>query len=95
MANRIVGNVYVIDSGTIALGDMDIEASAITFLAADSNSVMELTYAADTTDVIVTLQSPFNGRSMVGIAYGGKGWSVNRQLFVKTISEGTGYIFLS
>ncbi len=94
MANRIVGNIYILDTNTSNLAFPNtMKITNVALYGIDTTSRLILTYAATTTDVIFALanQSHFPGN--VEIHMGGDGFYVNEQLRVQSLVAGTGYIY--
>lgn len=62
MANRIVGNVYILDtgSGNVPLPwPRDAKVMSIAFWGANTASIMQIA-AGDTSNVLITLAGPIN-----------------------------------
>lgn len=102
MANRIVGNVYIIDSQTAGKPLIDGTSgawlrsayiSAIGFWAADTSGVFELAYRSDTTNVVFKLAlegaTGTNGFSTMKFIGGVR----FEELTAKTLTAGTGWIY--
>ena len=95
MANRIRGNVYIIDSSGIALDQIDMRISSICLFGNDTSARLILTHQATTTDSIIQLANPSHNPLMVGVSFGGNGWDNDQQLRVQSLVAGTGYIYFT
>ncbi len=94
MANRLVGNVYIIDSGTINLvWPTNAAVAGFTLYGTDSTSRMNITYASNISDSVVSLANPVNTPQLVGVSFGVNGVHFDQQLRVNTLTAGTGYIY--
>lgn len=102
MANRIVGNVYVIDSQTGAANPLTITpgtaswldnhlVSGFSFLGNDTTATIELVFAADTTATAYFCGHPNNNRNMTMTNLGEAVYF--KELRCKTLTSGTGYIY--
>lgn len=100
MANRIVGNVYVIDSQTGAANSLQPGSaswldnhlvSAFAFLSADTTGSFELVFAADTSATACFLGNESNIRNTTWSSLGSPCYF--KELRCKTLSAGTGYIY--
>ena len=93
MANRIVGNVYIIDTGS-ANGAIpwlrDAKVASVAFWAADTTGEIIIS-TVDTTDVIVRLTASNNPASVSQLFLGG----VNFPDVIKipTLTAGTAWIY--
>ena len=88
MANRIVGNVYIIDSasGATALSfPKQGLIKNISFIASDTTGLLELALVT-TADVVVRLSN-----SKTELELGDGVWF--EPFIVKTLTAGTGYIY--
>lgn len=95
MANRILGNVYLLDSGLQTLS-FPTKASirAIALYGADTTARLVLTLVSDTRDAVVALANPVHFPNTTGITFGGDtGWAVADTLRVLNLTAGTGYIY--
>ena len=95
MANRIVGNVYILDTGsanTQLPWPRDAKVASIAFWGATTSSVMTIA-AGDTGNVLLTL----NGPSTVGaggttnVHFGGVYFADS--LTLPVLTAGTGWIY--
>lgn len=92
MANAIIGNVYYIDSGGVALGDLRLKIHSIAIAATNTTSVLELVFFANTTQTCYKQTSPDNNPVTLSTYVGGIYFD---RLFVKTLTAGTGFIYFS
>lgn len=95
MANRIVDNIYIIDSAlnNVALPwNSGTRVAAVSFWSSDSSGAMTLAFT-DTSDTILRAVSPSNGNSAQTSHYylGGIPFS---SMKVPVLTAGTGYIYL-
>ena len=95
MANRIVGNVYIIDSATINLDYLSARIRGVALYGTDSTSRLTLTYASSVSDSIVALGNQINSPGLSGISVGGDGFAVADTMRVFTLTAGTGYIYFA
>lgn len=94
MANRIVGNVYIIDSGLISLTwPSAAKIGAVAFWGVDSTSRLTVTLSSDTRDSIFALSNQANVPGLSGITFGYQGWSCPNQPYILNLVAGTGYIY--
>ena len=105
MANRIVGNVYIIDSQMGAATDLQgvntaswqqhqMYIASVALWCANTTAEIELIYKADTTSTAIRLgagnsPTPTAG-GLVEIYLGGVNFE---ELRVKTLTAGTGFIY--
>lgn len=102
MANRLVGNVYIIDSSGVPLDWLSgAKIAAIGFFTTSTAGTFELSYASDTTNSILRFDSiihtvaPGSGsaldRAYQSVYLGGV--SFPDALFVRRCNVGTGWIY--
>lgn len=102
MANRIVGNVYIIDSQSGALAPLksgdawpaaDAYIHTVAFWSADTTGLFELVYAADSNNTAFLLANPNHFDATVDIHLG---VPVRfSELRAKTVTAGTGFIYFA
>ena len=97
MANRIRGNVIIIDSGTINLqfpgGGEYAKVSSIVLWGLNTTGLLELSFQANSSDIIVKMQSPINDPNTTQIKF-----PTNHQfekIRVNTLTAGTAWMYLS
>lgn len=94
MANRLVGNVYIIDS---ALNNVSLPwpntatVSGIAFWSTNTTGLAVFT-GADTTNVIKVLSNPNNAPATVGIILNRVQFS---EMKIPTLTAGTAWIYFS
>lgn len=100
MANRIVGNMYIIDSQTGAANALQPGSAswldnklitAFAFLSADTTGSFEMVYANATDATACFLGNLSNIRNTTWSSFGDACYF--RELRCKTLSAGTGYIY--
>ena len=100
MANRIVGNIYIIDSQTGAASSLQPGSAswldnklvtAFAFLSADTTATFELVFASQTDATAVFLSNQSNIRNTTWSSFGDACYF--RELRCKTLTAGTGYIY--
>lgn len=95
MANRIRGNVVIIDAtGIVDFPGAGSQAkvSFIAFWASDSTGAMKLAFQANSSDVIVNMASPVNQPNTTTFRFPGNQYL--QSLKCNTLTAGTGYIYL-
>ncbi len=92
MANRIVGNVYIIDSGSLAPIPFSsgTKIASVIFWSSDSTGTLRLA-TENTANVIMHLSNPINVPNTIG-AYIGGCYATN-SLTVPTLTAGTAWIY--
>ena len=93
MANRIVGNVYIIDTGSanIALPWLSgTRISCIAFWSSDTTGTLRLT-GSNTTNTIAYFSNPTNVPNTVGAYLGGVNF---KEMKVPTLTAGTAFIYM-
>ena len=93
MANRIVGNVYILDTGsanTALPWNSGTHIQSVAFWSTDTTGRMVLS-GADTTNHVVVLENPNDDETTVGIYLGGVPFS---EMKLPTLTAGTGWIYL-
>jgi len=94
MANRIRGNVYILDSGSINLSwPNKANVTGFAFYATDTTSVINITLVTDSADSVFAAANPNNTPVLTGISFG-KPVEFGSQLRVHVLTAGTGYIYL-
>lgn len=96
MANQIIGNVLIVDSGTINLqfpGDGNQAlVKSIAFWGANTTGSFQLAYQSNSATVVINMASPIDVANLTYISFG------DGQYFDKlravTVTAGTGYIYL-
>lgn len=94
MANRIVGNVYIIDSanGNTAIPWLDgTKIATITFWSSDSTGKLQIT-GASTADVLFQVTNPVNVPNTVGAYLGGNYFK--DVVKILTLTAGTAWVYL-
>jgi len=93
MANRVIGNVYIIDTGSAntALPWNHGPVQSVSFWSTDTTGRLQLS-ASNTTDVVLTLENPFNVEATVSTHLGGV---VFTEMKVPTLTAGTAWIYFS
>ena len=94
MANRIVGNVIIVDSATINLPYVNANIRGVALYGVDSTSRLNITYVSSTLDTIFALGNQINSPGLSGLTFGGDGFQVADTMRVLTLTAGTGYIYL-
>lgn len=92
MANQILGNIYILDTGsgnTSIPWNVGSRIQSVAFWSTDSTGLMELSMA-NTSQVIVKLANPNNADTTVGIYLGGL--SVT-EMKLPVLTAGTGWIY--
>lgn len=92
MANRIIGNVYILDtsSGNVPLPlPSKARVSAVKFWSTDTTGLMRLS-AANTTDIVVELANSQDDDNTVGIYLGGVEFT---DLKLPTLTAGTAWVY--
>lgn len=92
MANEIRGNVYYIDSAGVSLDPMKLKIQSIAFAAQNTTSIIQLAMHSNTSKIIYEQKCPDNNAVTLSTFIGGA--TVNDRLFVKTLTAGTGFIYL-
>lgn len=98
MANRIRGNVIIVDSAasTVAIttpGDKsNIEIIGIAFWSLNSTGLLEIADATSSSDIVVKLSNPVNGPATVWSNFSGM-WS-GKEMRINTLTVGTAWIYL-
>ena len=100
MANRIVGNVVIIDSGmgnafvltsaNQAVNVSELKVATIAFWSTDTTGNLVLS-AVDTTNQIIRLTNPNDDPTTVGAVLGGVNF---KDLKVPALTAGTAWIYL-
>ena len=93
MANRIVGNVYILDTSADTLSSINASISAIGLYGTNSNARLVLSFVSNTADTFIQLANPSANTLFVGITFGNPGFRCSDQLRVQTLVAGTGYIY--
>lgn len=97
MANRIRGNVMIVDTGAEDLefpADTNcIFANTISFWASDSTGLMEISLAAASNDIIVKMQSPVNQPNTTNMRFSEK--QKFTRLHCNSITAGTGFFYMA
>lgn len=94
MANRIVGNIYIIDSGLQNLSYINHKLLAVGFYGANSASTMTLTMVSSTLDAIVAFANITAGSaSWADYAQLG-GVYVSDTIRVLNLVAGTGWLYM-
>lgn len=96
MANRIRGNLVIIDSSAINLSlPTNVRIQAAALYGIDTTSRLIITLASSTLDSVIPLsnQTHFPGTS--GMSFGEGGWCVADTLRVMLLTAGTGYLYLT
>lgn len=94
MANRIVGNIYIIDSGLQNLAYTNHKILSVGFYGTDSTATMTLTYASNTNDSIIAFgpsaatAKPWQEYAELGGVY------VSDTIRVLNLVAGTGWLYL-
>lgn len=100
MANRIVGNVYIIDSQTGAANALqpgsaswldNQKVTAFAFWGSDTTGQIDLIFAADTTASVFKAGHFQNVPDTVWSSFGEATYF--KELRCKTLTAGTGYIY--
>ena len=92
MANRIVGNTYIIDSGTIALTDgLLMRVNAVALWSIDTSGELWLTYQSNTADTAVRIRNNQSQPFMLPQYLGGVQF---KDLRVQVLTAGTGFLYL-
>ena len=94
MANRVVGNVIIVDSATINLPYLAANIRGVALYGTDSTSRLNITYVSSTLDTIFALGNQINSPGLSGLTFGGNGFLVTDTMRVLTLTAGTGYIYL-
>ena len=108
MVNRIVGNVYIVDSAGVYLtgsnatsiagtvgGDLtSMLLSSVRFVASDSTGAMDLSLATNNSSDIIKMRvtNPAGGADDLGLS---QPFSVGERVYVRTLTAGTGYLYFS
>ena len=95
MANRVVGNVLIVDSATINLPYFNMNVRGVALYGTDSTSRLNLTYVSSTLDTVFALGNQINSPGLSGMTFGGPGFAVADTLRVLTLTAGTGYIYFA
>ncbi len=94
MANRIVGNIYIIDSGLQNLAYTNHKLLAVGFFGSNSASTMTLTMASNTLDSIMAFanitagSASWHDYAQLGGVY------VSDTIRVLNLVAGTGWLYL-
>lgn len=95
MANRIVGNVYIIDSTLTNLSYLFAKIRGVALYGTDSTSRLTITYVSSTADAIFALGNQINSPGTTGITFGGDGFTVADTMRVLLLTAGTGFIYFA
>jgi hypothetical protein len=93
MANRIVGNVYIVDSstGNVAMSwPSKAKIGSVAFWSTNTTGEVIFT-GADTTNVVIRLANPNNAATTVGLYLGGVNYT---EMKVPTLTAGTAWFYL-
>lgn len=93
MANRIIGNTYILDtaSANVALPwPTNAKIAAVKLWSTDTTGIVELT-AASTLDVLVKLVNSQDDDNTVGIYLGGVNFSSDIKM--PTLTAGTAWVY--
>ena len=96
MANRIRGTVVIIDAtGNLNFPGAGTQArvSEIAFWASDSTGKLQMSFQANTADLIVNMASPVNQPNTTTLRFSNNTYL--QSIYVNTVSTGTGYLYLS
>lgn len=94
MANRIVGNVYIIDTVT---GNTELpwlsgaKVGTITFWSSDSTGSLQIS-GINTTNILFRVSNPVNVPNTVGAYLGG--CFVNNVVKIQAVTAGTAWIYM-
>ena len=96
MANRKVGNTWIIDTnGALATQPATLRSlskiAAIGFYSIDTTAVVKISLSSDTTNIVVPLATNINVANFNVFQYGG--WYVD-ELTAVTVTAGTAYLYL-
>lgn len=100
MANRVIGNVIIVDSamgnsfvltsGATILNNNEVRATAFTFWSTDTTGIVAFSSGADTTNRVVLLTNPNNNPTTIGLVLNGIPFN---QLKVPVLTSGTAWIY--
>ena len=96
MANRIRGNVIIVDSASISLdfpgASNTAQIGSIAFWSSNSTGLMEFSFQNNTADIIIKMQAPVNQPNTTTFRFPSRIYLKN--LRVNTLTVGTGFIYL-
>lgn len=95
MANRIRGNVVIIDTNGLVNfpgSGRHAKVSSIAFWAADSTGALQMSFQDNSADTIISMASPVNLPNMTTLRFS-QGTYID-SLFVRTIIQGTGFLYM-
>lgn len=94
MANRIAGNVYIIDSGSISLPwpGTHVKIQGVGFYSTDTSGELQLTMASNTLNIVFWLRNNNNQPYFLPQYLGGVNFE---QLRVQILTAGTGFLYLA
>lgn len=96
MANRIRGTVCIIDATGIVNfpgGGTQARVSNVAFWAADSTGALQMSFQANSSDIIVNMASPVNLPNMTTLRFAENTYL--QKLWVNTLVQGTGFLYFS
>jgi len=93
MANRIVGNVYIIDTPLQALTDgLNLKIKSVAFYSTDTTGELQIGTVANTANVLVHIRSnqaqPFTLPLYLG------GVKLDNHLHINKVTAGTAWLYL-
>ena len=92
MANRIVGNVYIVDSAAIALTDgQTLKIASIAFYSTDTSGEFKIVSQANTANALIHIRNNQNQPFTLPLFLGGM---YLENLRVQTCTAGTGWFYL-
>lgn len=96
MANRIRGNLVIIDSSAINLSlPTNCRIQAASFWGVDTTSRLIIVLASNTLDSVIPLSNQTHFPGLSGLSFGQGGWCVADTLRVLNLTAGTGYLYLT
>ena len=94
MANRIVGNIYILDSGLQTLNYLNLKLMGVGFYGANTTAALVLTLASDTRDAIVAIGPNVIGAGAWSAYVPLGGVYVSDTIRVLNLTAGTGWLYL-
>ena len=96
MANRIRGTVLIIDTNGLVNfpgGGTQARVSHLAFWASDTTGSLQMSFQANSSDIIVMMASPVNVPNTTTQRFADNAYL--QKLWVNTITAGTGFLYFT